>query len=85
MHGVRLNYDHVSVKQWIGGSTCQYSAHRQAWVAARTLENLGVFLRSDILTRRAVRHWPIRSRAGSVRSRSASPESRSRGRADRDE
>src|SRR5262249_9366203 len=29
-------------------------AHRQAWVAARTLEDLGVFLRSDMLTRREV-------------------------------
>src|SRR5215475_10584363 len=81
MHGIRLNYDHVSVKRWIGGGTCQYPdvvaavlsdawgipipvaviwpelrdgegpvpAHRQAWVAARTLEDLGVLLRSDML------------------------------------
>jgi hypothetical protein len=29
-------------------------AHLQVWVAARTLEDLGVFLRSDMLTRREV-------------------------------
>jgi hypothetical protein len=86
MHGVKLTYDHVSVKRWLAGSTCQYPdvvaavlsdawgipipvdviwpqlregsrpapAHLQPWVAARTLEDLGVFLRSDVLTRRDI-------------------------------
>jgi hypothetical protein len=86
MHGVKLTYDHVSVKRWLAGSTCQYPdvvatvlsdawgipvpveaiwprlregsrpapAHLQAWVAVRTLEDLGVFLRSDVLSRRDV-------------------------------
>jgi hypothetical protein len=84
MHQVKLSYDHVSVKRWLRGGSCQYPdvvaavlsdawgvpispgviwpelrdggapvpAHHQAWVAARTLEDLGVFLRSDMLTRR---------------------------------
>jgi hypothetical protein len=84
MHGVKLSYDHVSVKRWLRGGACQYPdavaavlgdawgvpipvpviwpelrdgdgpvpAHLQAWVPARTLEDLGVFLRSDMLTRR---------------------------------
>src|SRR5262249_10000019 len=87
MHGVKLSYDHISVKRWLGGATCQHPdvvaavlshawgvpipaaviwpaqrnghsgpvpAHLQAWVAARTLEDLGVFLRSDMLTRREI-------------------------------
>ncbi len=84
VRGLRLNYDHVSVKRWLKGGTCQYPdvvaaalseawgvpvpvgviwpelrdgsgpvpAHLQAWVASRTLEGLGFFLRSDMLTRR---------------------------------
>jgi hypothetical protein len=24
VHGVRLSYDHVRVKRWLGGSKCQY-------------------------------------------------------------
>jgi hypothetical protein len=84
LHGLKLSYDHISVKRWISGSACQYPdvvaavisrawgvtipvaviwpgrrdgdlpvpAHLQAWVAPRTLEDLGVFLRSDMLTRR---------------------------------
>jgi hypothetical protein len=84
MHGVKLNYDHVSVKRWLAGGVCQnpdvvaavlsdawgipipvatiwpglrdgeapIPAHLQAWVATRTLEDLGIFLRSDMLTRR---------------------------------
>ena len=86
MHGVKVYYDHVRVKRWLGGSVCQYPevvadvlstawgipipvsilwpdlraggapvpAHLQAWVPARTLEDLWVFLRSDMLTRREV-------------------------------
>ena len=84
MHGIKLYYDHVRVKRWLTGSTCQYPdvvadvlsvawgipvpvsviwpaqreggapvpAHLQAWVPGRTLEGLGAFLRSDMLTRR---------------------------------
>jgi hypothetical protein len=84
MHGVKLCYDHVSVKRWLAGSVCQYPdvvaavlsdawgiavpvtvvwpelhdgdrptpAHLQPWVAARTLENLGTLIGSDMLTRR---------------------------------
>ena len=86
MYGIKLYYDHVRVKRWLGGSTCQYPdvvaevlssawgipvsvsviwpdlraggapvpAHLQPWVAGRTLEGLGAFLRSDMLTRREV-------------------------------
>jgi hypothetical protein len=84
MHGVKLTYDHVSVKRWLQGGTCQnpdvvaavlseawgipipvgviwpdqrdgtgpIPAHQQPWAPVRTLEELGVFLRSDMLTRR---------------------------------
>ena len=84
MHGVTIYYDHVQVKRWLAGSTCQYPdvvadvlstawgipipvgvlwpglsdggapvpAHLQAWVPGRTLDDLGIFLRSDLLTRR---------------------------------
>ena len=83
-HGIKLTYDHVSVKRWLGGRTCQNAdivaavlsdawgipippaviwpdlrdggppvpTYLQPWVPARTLEELGVFLRSDMLTRR---------------------------------
>ena len=86
MHGVKVYYDHVSIKRWLRGSVCQYPevvavvlsdawgvpipvgviwpnhrdgegpvpAYLQPWVAARTLEELGIFLRSDMLTRRDV-------------------------------
>jgi hypothetical protein len=86
LHGVKLCYDHVRVKRWITGGTCQYPevvadvlstawsvpipvgviwpelregaglvpAHLQAWVPARTLEDLSLFLRSDMLARREV-------------------------------
>jgi hypothetical protein len=86
MHNVKLSYDHVTVKRWLDGRTCQYPevvaavlsrawgipispwviwpqlregadpvpAHLQAWVSTRTLEDLGVFLRSDMLTRREI-------------------------------
>jgi len=84
MHGVKLSYDHISVKRWLAGSVCQYPdvvaavlsdawsitvpvtviwpelrdghgpvpAHLQPWAAARTLENLGALIGSDMLTRR---------------------------------
>jgi hypothetical protein len=84
LYGLKLTYDHVSVKRWLAGSCCQNAdivaevlgeawgieipaaviwpelrdgrppvpAHLQAWVCSRTLEDLGVFLRSDMLTRR---------------------------------
>jgi hypothetical protein len=84
MHGIKTNYDHVSVKRWLAGGTCQnpdvvaevlgtawgvpvpieviwpqhreggapIPAHLQPWSAERTLEQLGYFLRSDMLTRR---------------------------------
>jgi hypothetical protein len=84
LHGVRTNYDHISVKRWLAGSLCQHPdvvaavlsqawgipvpvevvwpqlrdgagpvpAHLAPWAAPRTLEDLGVFLRSDMLTRR---------------------------------
>lgn len=84
MHGVKLSYDHISVKRWLAGSVCQNPdivaavlsdawgitvpvtviwpelrdgqgptpAHLQPWAAARTLENLGALIGSDMLTRR---------------------------------
>jgi len=84
LYGLKLTYDHVSVKRWLSGCSCQNAdvvagvlseawgidipaaviwpelrdggipipAHLQAWVPSRTLEDLGVFLRSDMLTRR---------------------------------
>ncbi|GII23338.1 hypothetical protein [Planosporangium mesophilum] len=98
MHHVKLSYDHVSVKRWLLGRTCQYPdvvaavlseawgvpipvpviwpelregacqvpAHLQAWVAARTLEDLGVFLRSDMLTRREMLAGSIRVATGAA-------------------
>jgi hypothetical protein len=98
MHQVKLSYDHVSVKRWLMGRTCQYPdvvaavlsqawgisistsviwpelregsgqvpAHLQAWVAARTLEDLGVFLRSDMLTRREMLAGSIRVATGAA-------------------
>jgi hypothetical protein len=86
VHGVKLSYDHISVKRWLAGSTCQYPdvvaevisdawgipvpvaviwpelrdgrasapAHLQPWVADRTLEELSLFIRSDMLTRRGL-------------------------------
>jgi hypothetical protein len=41
-------------------------AHLQAWVATRTLEDLGVFLRSDMLTRREMLAGSIRVATGAV-------------------
>lgn len=84
MHGIKVSYDHIAVKRWLGGSLCQYPdvvaavlsdawnvpvpveviwpelrdgapalpAYLQPWVAQRTLDELGTFLRSDMLTRR---------------------------------
>lgn len=84
MHGVKTNYDHISVRRWLAGSICQnpdavaavlsdawgvpipvqviwprlrdgaapIPAHLQPWVAARTLEDLAILVRSDMLTRR---------------------------------
>lgn len=84
MHGIKTNYDHISVKRWLAGGTCQnpdvvadvlatawgvpvpvkviwpqqrdggapIAAHLQPWAAERTLDELGYFLRSDMLTRR---------------------------------
>jgi hypothetical protein len=84
--GVKLAYDHISVKRWLTGSVCQnpevvaavlseawgvpvpvqaiwpelrdgrgpVPAHLQTWVAARTLEDLGAFIGSDMLSRREV-------------------------------
>jgi hypothetical protein len=98
MHQVKLSYDHVSVKRWLMGRTCQYPdvvaavlseawgisisasviwpqlregsgqvpAHLQAWVAARTLEDLGVFLRSDMLTRREMLAGSIGTATGAA-------------------
>jgi hypothetical protein len=86
LQGVRLSYDHVSVKRWLTGRSCQnpqvvaatlseawgipipvrviwpelgdgpgpVPAHLQAWLAARTLEDLGALVGSDMLTRREV-------------------------------
>ncbi len=86
LQGVKLSYDHVSVKRWLTGRSCQnpevvaavlseawgipipvrviwpdlrdgqgpVPAHLQAWLAARTLEDLAAFVGSDMLTRRAV-------------------------------
>jgi hypothetical protein len=96
MLGVRLSYDHISVKRWIAGSLCQnpdvvaavlsdawglpvpvqviwpklrdgaapIPAHRQPWVAARTLEELGIFLRSDMLTRRETLTGAVKAASG---------------------
>jgi hypothetical protein len=44
----------------------QVPAHLQAWVAARTLEDLGVFLRSDMLTRREMLAGSIRVATGAA-------------------
>lgn len=84
MHGVKTNYDHISVKRWLAGGRClnpdvvaavlseawgiqvpqeviwptlregrpPLPPHLHPWVAERTLEELGVFLRSDMLSRR---------------------------------
>lgn len=84
--GVRLAYDHVSVKRWLSGSVCQnpevvaavlsdawgipipaqviwpelrdgtepVPGHLTPWAAARTLDDLGAFIGSDMLTRREV-------------------------------
>jgi hypothetical protein len=41
-------------------------AHLQAWVAARTLEDLGVFLRSDMLTRRDALAGAVRAATGAA-------------------
>lgn len=86
MHGIKLAYDHISVKRWLSGGACQNPdvvaavlsdawgipipveviwpelrggsrpapAHLQPWVAAHTLKNLSVFLRSDMLSRREI-------------------------------
>lgn len=86
MSGVKLAYDHVSVKRWLSGSVCQnpdvvaavlseawgipipvqaiwpelrdgtepVPGHLTPWVAARTLDDLGAFIGSDMLTRRDV-------------------------------
>jgi hypothetical protein len=86
LQGVKLSYDHVSVKRWLTGRSCQnpdvvaavlsevwaipiparviwpelrdgegpVPAHLQAWLAARTLEDLAAFVGSDMLTRRSV-------------------------------
>jgi hypothetical protein len=86
LQGIKLSYDHVSVRRWLTGGACQNPdvvaavlseawgvpvpvqviwpelrdgkgpapAHLQAWVAARTLEDLAAFVGSDMLTRREV-------------------------------
>lgn len=86
LHGIKLSYDHISVKRWLAGGQCQnpdvvaavlsdawgvpvpaqviwpelrdgappVPPHIQPWVAARTLEDLGIFLRSDMLSRREI-------------------------------
>lgn len=84
MHGIKTNYDHISVSRWLAGGTCQnpdvvsdvlgkawgipvpvgviwphqregaapVAAHLQPWAAEHTLEQLGYFLRMDMLSRR---------------------------------
>jgi hypothetical protein len=85
-YGLRLTYDHITVKRWLRGRVPQYPelvaavisrvwgipippeviwpqlrdgggllpAHLQAWVVARTLEDLGAFIGGDMLSRREV-------------------------------
>lgn len=97
-HGIKLTYDHISVKRWLGGRTCQNAdivaavlsdawgipippaviwpdlreggppvpTYLQPWVPARTLEELGVFLRSDMLTRRDLLTGSVAAATGST-------------------
>jgi hypothetical protein len=96
MHGVKLFYDHISVKRWLSGSVCQnpdvvaavlgeawgvpipdqviwpslrdgqapIPAQLQVWVAERTLEDLGAFIGSDMLSRREVLAGSVSMAAG---------------------
>jgi hypothetical protein len=96
MHGVKLSYDHISVKRWLAGSVCQNPdvvaavlsdawgitvpvtviwpelrngerptpAHLQPWAPARTLENLGALIGSDMLTRREALAAAVSAAAG---------------------
>jgi hypothetical protein len=98
LQGVKLSYDHVSVKRWLTGSSCQnpevvaavlseawgipipvrviwpelrdgqgpVPAHLQAWVSARTLEDLAAFVGSDMLTRRAVLTGSVAAATGAT-------------------
>lgn len=86
MYGLKLFYDHVTVKRWLEGRLCQnpevvaavlskawgipipvevvwpemrdgqgpVPAYQQAWVAVRTLDDLGALIGSDMLTRREI-------------------------------
>lgn len=96
MHGVKLSYDHISVKRWLAGSVCQNPdvvaavlsdawgipvpvevawpdlrdgkppgpAHLHPWAADRTLEELGLFVRSDMLTRRDTLSGAVKALSG---------------------
>lgn len=96
LHGLKLAYDHVTVKRWLAGSVCQNAdvvaavvseawgvpvpvhvlwpelrdgagpvpAHLQVWVANRTLDDLGAFIGSDMLTRREVLAGSVATAAG---------------------
>ena len=96
--GLKLFYDHVTVKRWLAGSVCQnpqavaevlskawgvpipvqvvwpelregqgpVPAHLQAWVAKRTLEDLGAFIGADMLSRREMLAASVGAASGST-------------------
>ena len=96
--GLKLFYDHVTVKRWLAGSVCQnpqavaevlskawgvpipvqvlwpklregqgpVPAYLQAWVAPRTLEDLGAFIGADMLSRREMLAASVSAASGST-------------------
>jgi tetratricopeptide (TPR) repeat protein len=97
-YGLKLFYDHVTVKRWLAGSVCQnpqpvaevlskawgvpipvqvlwpqlregqgpVPAYLQAWVAGRTLEDLGAFIGADMLSRREMLAASVSAASGST-------------------